>query len=423
MPSCPNFLFDPFNYWHKVSKFKINLHETIFSLSDTLDLVSDDQMYHSKRVAYLAVECGKALNWGQDRLDDLFLAALLHDCGIFETAIHTKLRHFDANNVGNHCAIGSKLLQKTPLLAHLSDYVLYHHTPWKELMRFDLPYLVKIVANCIYMVDRVDVLVLNGLEDDPDILASKREVRKKIRAKTDNWFQPELVDIFLKLSKAEAFWLSLEKIQNAGYAYSSFAQHSIQEIEFEDLKSIVLIFSHIIDAKTTYSAKHSDGVAELSRFLGELFKLSAHTCDMLELAGLLHDLGMLKVPDKILHKPGKLNEAENFIVRRHSFDTYEILKKIKGFEDIAMWAAQHHECIDGSGYPFRNTAEDLSIEAKIIAVADMFQTLTQKRAYRDKFHSKDIMSLLKNHMQEGKLDKDVVLMVENNLAACWKIAN
>ena len=180
---APIFLFDPLNYFNKVSKFKINLYETIFSLTDTLDLVSDDQIYHSKRVAYLAVECGKALNWGQDRLDDLFLAALLHDCGIFETAINTKLRRFDANNVGNHCAIGSKLLQRTPLLAYLSDYVLYHHTPWKELMRFDLPYIVKIVANCIYMVDRVDVLVLNGLEDDPDILASKREIRKKSEQK------------------------------------------------------------------------------------------------------------------------------------------------------------------------------------------------------------------------------------------------
>jgi HD-GYP domain-containing protein (c-di-GMP phosphodiesterase class II) len=406
-----------------VSKFKINLHETIFSLSDTLDLVSDDQIYHSKRVTYLAVECGKALNWGQDRLNDLFLVALLHDCGVFETAIHTKLKRFEATNVGNHCAIGSKLLQRTPLLAYLSDYVLYHHTPWKELMRLDLPDVVKIVANCIYMVDRVDVLVLNGLEDDANILASKKEIRKKIKAKTDNWFQPELVDIFLKLSKTEAFWLSLEKIQNAGYAYSGIAHNSTQEIEFEDLKSIVLIFSHTIDAKTTYSEKHADGVADLSRFLGELFNLSAHTCDMLELAGLLHDLGMLRVPDKILHKPGKLNEAEHFIVRRHSYDTYEILKKIKGFEDISMWAAQHHERIDGSGYPFRNTAKDLSFEARIIAVADMFQALIQKRPYRDKFHPKDIMSLLKNQMQEGKLDEDVVFMIENNLDACLKIAN
>jgi HD-GYP domain-containing protein (c-di-GMP phosphodiesterase class II) len=215
----------------------------------------------------------------------------------------------------------------------------------------------------------------------------------------------------------------LEKVQHTGYADSGITHNSIQEIEFEDVKSIVLIFSHIVDAKSPYTVKHSDGVADLSRFLGELFKLSAHTCDMLELAGLLHDLGMLRVPDKILDNPGELNESENFIVRRHSYDTYEILKNIKGLEDISKWAAQHHERIDGSGYPYRSNGEDLSIEARIIAVADIFQALSQKRPYRDKFPPKDIMSILKNQMQEGKLDKDVVLMVENNLAACCKLAN
>jgi HD-GYP domain-containing protein (c-di-GMP phosphodiesterase class II) len=406
-----------------VSKFKINLHETIFSLSDALDLVGVDQVYHSKRVAYLAVECGKALNLSKDRLDDLFLAAILHDCGVFRTAIHAKLTHFEANNVGKHCDMGSELLQRAPLLAHLSEYVLYHHTPWNKLIDLDLQDVVRIIANCIYMVDRVDILVLNGLEIDPNILGSKDKIRNKIRAKRGHWFQPELVDIFLKLSESEAFWLSLVKVQNAGYPYSGIAYNSILEVEFEELKSIVSIFSHIVDAKSTYTEKHSDGVANLSRFLGVLFELSAHTCDMLELAGLLHDLGMLRVPDKILDKPGELTEAEDFIVRRHSYDTYEILKNIKGFEDISKWAAQHHERLDGSGYPYRSNAKELSLEARIIAVADVFQTLTQKRPYRDKFSPKDIMSVLKNQMQEGKLDKEVVLMVENNLTACWKLAN
>ena len=153
-----------------MSKFKINLHETVFSLSDALDLVGVDQIYHSKRVAYLATECGKALNWGKDRLDDLFLAAILHDCGVFKTAIHSRLTHFEANYIGNHCEKGSELLQRTPLLAYLSDYVLYHHTPWTKLIGLDLPDDVKIVANCIYMADRVDILVLNGLDIDPNIL-------------------------------------------------------------------------------------------------------------------------------------------------------------------------------------------------------------------------------------------------------------
>lgn len=132
---------------------------------------------------------------------------------------------------------------------------------------------------------------------------------------------------------------------------------------------------------------------------------------------------MLRVPDKILDIPDELTESENFIVRWHSYDTFEILKNIKGFEDISKWAAQHHERIDVNGYPYRSNANDLSIEARIIAVADVFQTLTQKRPYRDKFSPKDIMSILKNEMQEGKLASDVVLMVENNLTACWKSAN
>ncbi len=183
-----------------------------------------------------------------------------------------------------------------------------------------------------------------------------------------------------------------------------------------------MIFSHVVDAKSPYTINHSDGVANLSRNLGELFKRSEHACDMLELAGLLHDLGKLRVPDHILDKQGELTQSEYFIVQRHSFDTYDILKNIKGFEDIAKWAAQHHERVDGSGYPFRCNAQDLSIEARIIALADVFQALTQKRPFRENFPPEDIMSILKKQMNEGALDSDVVLMVENNLAESWKAA-
>jgi HD-GYP domain-containing protein (c-di-GMP phosphodiesterase class II) len=406
-----------------VSKFKINLHETIFSLSDALDLVGVDQIYHGKRVAYLAIECGRALYWGPDRLDDLFLAAILHDCGVSNTAIHSRLTQFEVNNVGNHCTKGSELLQRTPLLAYLSDYIFYHHTPWFELIGLDLPDAAKTIANCIYMVDRVDILVLNGLAVNPNILVSKETIRSKIRAKRNDWFQPELVDIFLELSEPEAFWLALEKVQNSQYPYIGSGFHTLQEIEFEDLKRVVLIFSQIIDAKSFHTLNHSNGVANLSRLLGQLFNLSTSTCDMLELAGLLHDLGMLRVPDNILNNPGPLTDTERSIVLRHSFDTYEILKNITGFDDISRWAAQHHERVDGNGYPYRSQANDFSIEARIIAVADVFQALTQTRPYRDKFSPENTLTLLKNQVLEGQLDKDVVSMVESHFSVCWEVAN
>lgn len=139
----------------------------------------------------------------------------------------------------------------------------------------------------------------------------------------------------------------------------------------------------------------------------------------------MHDLGKLRVPDEILDKPGKLTQSEYFIVQRHSFDSYDsydILKNITGFEDIAKWAAQHHERVDGSGYPYRNNDQELSIEAKIIAVADVFQALTQKRAYRDKFSPQNIVLELNKQSHAGKLDKEVVLMVESHFIECLQSA-
>ncbi len=406
-----------------MSKFKINLHEAIYSLSDALDLVSIEQAYHGKRVAFVAESFGMALNWDVDRLNDLFLSALLHDCGVSNTAIHIKLTRFESNNLGNHCVKGARLLKKTPLLASLSDNILHHHTAWTELVGLDLPDAVKIVTNCIFLADRVDVLTINYLDINPNILVSKETIRKKIKEKRNLWFKPELVDIFLKISEPEAFWLALIKVQNAGYINSCCAQHAMEEIDFQDLKQVVLIFSDIIDAKSYFTVNHSEGVANLSRYLGELFKLSEHTCDKLELAGLLHDLGKLRVPDKILEKPGLLTESEYQVVQQHSFDTCDILKTIKGFEDIATWAGLHHERVDGSGYPFRSNGLTLALEARIIAVADVFQALTQKRPYRDKFSKEETLLILKEEMTQGRLDKDVVLMLENNINACWNVAN
>ena len=80
---------------------------------------------------------------------------------------------------------------------------------------------------------------------------------------------------------------------------------------------------------------------------------------MLEVAGLLHDLGKLNVPDEILEKPGPLTGEERMIMMRHSFESYQILRRISGFEQIAEWAAFHHEVLTGTGYPFRKDKKEL----------------------------------------------------------------
>src|SRR5512146_386946 len=160
-----------------MSKYNINLHEAIYSLSDALDLVGVTHIHHGKRVAYIASECGKHLGWGSARLDDMFQAAILHDSGVSKTTVHAKLAQMEWEHEAEHCKVGAELLAGCPLLKHLASTVLHHHTHWSVLKDLDLPMEVKLQANCIYMADRVDVLTLSHMVTERDILLGKDEIR------------------------------------------------------------------------------------------------------------------------------------------------------------------------------------------------------------------------------------------------------
>ncbi len=405
-----------------MSQFQINLHEAIYSLSDALDLVGVTHIHHGKRVAFMAAECGKWLKWPKAQLDDLFQAAILHDSGVSKTAVHAKLAQLEWELEGEHCQIGADLLASCALLRALAPIVRQHHTHWAVLQDLDLPAHIKLSANCIYMVDRVDILTLKYVTSGNDILLGKEDIRQQILAHRGDWFCPELVDAFMEVSDSEAFWFMLESDHVSGYVATWMADTTKQDMAFEDLSSLMHIFSSIVDAKSAFTREHSDGVASLARYLGETLQVSEDRCDMLELAGLLHDIGKLRVPDDLLEKCGPLTAEEKRTMSRHSFDTYNILCNIKGLEQVALWAAQHHERVNGSGYPYHARAGGISLEARIIAVADVFQALAQRRPYRDALDPQDIMTILHEQVSSGRLDAQVVACVADNLPACWRAA-
>lgn len=136
--------------------------------------------------------------------------------------------------------------------------------------------------------------------------------------------------------------------------------------------------------------------------------VSASNCDKLEIAGLLHDLGKLRVPDEILDKPAKLDPDERMIINAHSFETFQILRNIDGFEEISRWAAYHHEEPDGSGYPFRLSAEAMPLEARILRVADIFQAMAQDRPYRQGLSAAEVVAFLDKLVADGRLDGEIV---------------
>ncbi len=405
-----------------MSSFKINQHEAIYSLSDALDLVGVTHIHHGKRVAYISAEIAKRAGWTRVRTDELFQAAILHDCGVSKTLVHARLAQFEWENEAEHCAQGAELMNSCALLSPLSDLVRHHHTHWNSVDAVHLPRERRLAANCIYLADRVDISCLSMRGTSGNLLLSRDAVRAQIFEKRGEWFEPGLVDCFMEVSASEGFWFTLENEHVSGYVSRWIFESAEVEIDFLELRSLVRVFSRIVDAKSAFTREHSEGVASLARFLGEQFGLPERSCEMLELAGLLHDLGKLRIPDELLEKNGKLTPPEYASVQRHSFDTYNILRNIHGLEEVALWAGQHHERVDGSGYPYHHAGADISFESRIVAAADVFQALAQTRPYRGPLPPLEILAILQEQARSEKLDASIVQKIESLLDTCHRVA-
>lgn len=154
-----------------------------------------------------------------------------------------------------------------------------------------------------------------------------------------------------------------------------------RELERLTVQSIHAI-SEIIDARDSYTKGHSVRVAEYSTWIADRLGWEEHDKETLSQAALLHDVGKIGVPDKILLKRGKLNDAEMVLMRQHSVIGHSVLKDIAGLEQIALATLYHHERYDGTGYPGGLRGEEIPEIARIIGLADAFDAMTSDRVYR-----------------------------------------
>lgn len=383
-----------------------DLHHVIYALSDALDLVGVDDVAHGKRVGIMAAACARAEGLGEADAAFLFDLGMLHDIGVSSTSTHNHLvEEFDWEDSQIHCEVGHALLTSFLPLAPMAEPVRYHHTRW-DAMPADLPPGVARQANRLYLADRVDALAAPYYADN-STLQNTEGIRSSIAAHTGSYFAPDLVEAFMTASRTEAFWLMLEPRSIQACLVDQLARAEPFPASMGDLRHLAAIFARIVDAKSPFTAEHSLGVARLARFLAERLGVPAANCDKLEIAGLLHDLGKLRVPDEILDKPGRLDSRERRIINTHSFETFQILRNIDGFEDIARWAAYHHEEPDGSGYPFHLKGDTLSLEARILRVADIFQAMVQNRPYRQGLAEPEVSSFMRMLADTGHIDAEV----------------
>ena len=170
---------------------------------------------------------------------------------------------------------------------------------------------------------------------------------------------------------------------------------------------IAAVFIAGLIAFLVFTSRHSIGVAEKAAQFAKYIGYDVSDIEKMYLAGALHDIGKMAVGNEILEKPDKLTDEEFDKMKNHAGYTYLMLSQVDGFEDIRDWAALHHEKLNGKGYPFGKTADELNEQERIMACVDIYQALTEERPYKKGMSHEKTCDILDEMAEKGFVDADI----------------
>jgi HD-GYP domain-containing protein (c-di-GMP phosphodiesterase class II) len=211
----------------------------------------------------------------------------------------------------------------------------------------------------------------------------KESALREVVERSGTWFDPMLVEAFERTAANPAFWKVLASPDLQEVIVGLAPDDEGETLDEDYLDEIAAAFAQVVDSKSPYTAGHSDRVALFTDMIAEELGLTDERRRFLKRAALLHDLGKLGVSNQILDKPAKLTEEEFASVREHPTKSQMILSRVSAFDELARIAGDHHERLDGKGYPRGISGRDICLETRIITCADIFDALTANRPYRE----------------------------------------
>jgi len=393
----------------------VRMDNLIQAIGAALDIVECELLgastNHGKRISVLCAKMGRLLGKTREEISALMVCALLHDNALTEFILGERMGGQHDPAMKKHSEYGQRNVDALHLKADVGGFILYHH----ERADGRGPFGIKtgegpIEAELIGIADSVDVAFHLQRLEPGDIGA----VRSAVSGEIGKSYGETAARLMLEVLDPPTL-LSLGDGAIRETASAFFAPWPV-EIEAEAIFGLSGFVSKIIDCKSVFTQRHSSQIANRAWFMSGWYGYDPAERAKLYLAAALHDIGKLATPTEILEKPGRLTAEEFSIMKDHVRVTWDLLKDIGGFGKISAWASDHHEKLDGSGYPHGKTADELDFNSRLMACIDVYQAVSEERPYHPKRSHADTMRILYRLADSGHADGKIARDIDDAMA-------
>ncbi len=380
---------------------KLERSNLVAVLSEALDSVEKELLgvtdHHAKRVAMLCIRMAEQVEMPTEERVALAISALLHDSALSEYREGYHNGEVTPDALQGHCTVGEENLRYIP--GDVSrNFVLYHHERADGSGPFGkTAEETSLGAQLLHIADQTDRAIPMGKATE----AHLAQARAFVEAYRGTLFAEQPCALMEAVLTQEV----LQELSDERIAESRLPLP--QAVYETDIRALSGLFARVIDYKSPFTKQHSVGVAEKAETMAQYYQWDGDTVEQLYCAGALHDIGKLMVSRDVLEKPGKLDQQEYQHIQSHAYETYRLLSRLYGAEQMTEWAANHHEKLNGKGYPFGKTAEQLDEKSRLLACLDIYQALTEDRPYKAGMPHSKAIAILRELADKGELDSTI----------------
>jgi len=396
-------------------------NDMLLSISKAMDLLEGKPVRSGMKVAVLAGSIARIMNLSQRECGAIVYAALVHDIGlaylvsdiyphlppgISEKTIFQNHALLNARVIGTphdrplsdelhrylerHPALSAAFVSRIGLSSDVSDLVAAHQELYdgsgypNGLSKEQIPLGARILS----FADVLEGVIDNFTKEMSGLTSRKMAIESFLEIKAPGRFDPEVIAVFKTLlNDYDDFLKQLSSLEVELMVRQLLPQRSTP-MDGRALHRIVSEMGNLSDElMPEFKRGRAPKVANMAVRLAESIGIGYEQCGELVLAALLMDIGHLATPAHILFKTHPLNSEERATMQDHPRLTHDVLKNIPGFENIGLWASEHHERINGKGYPHQRKGYEISVGGRILALADVFNALTSQRPYRTHAHA------------------------------------